>query len=183
MKKVLLSLVLGWMLLFSGCGDDKDENITKEKAEIVKGIWSMMISGDNGKVYEKLYLTNLVESDNIWFVGYRGSDFTDICYFSEEDKCYYAVTQYDSGDELYYAFLEVNMFDEIKGIFEYYNKAENATYGDYDFSGYRVTQTLETTKNNRVIKKERLKLENKIINENAAYELKKAAKLLKNKKE
>ena len=85
MKKVLLSLVLGCVLLFSGCGADKDENITKEKAEIVKGIWSMMINGDNGKVYEKLYLTNLLEDNNIWFVGYRGADFTDVCYFDEDD--------------------------------------------------------------------------------------------------
>ncbi len=53
----------------------------------------------------------------------------------------------------YYAFLEVDKFDEVKGIFEYYNKIDNATYGDYDFSGYRVSKTLETTRSITIEKK------------------------------
>ncbi len=179
MKKVLLSLFLGSILLFTGCGADKEENITKEKAESVKGIWSMMISGDNGKVYEKLYLTVLLEKNNIWFVGYRGADFTDVCYFDEEDNCYYAVTKYDNGDELYYAFLEVDMFDEVKGIFEYYNKIENATYGDYDFSGYRVSKTLETTRSITHMKRSILKSGNINIKNDAVEKLNRAVDLLK----
>lgn len=134
---VMLIMAIG----FSGCvGSDEGDNITKEKAQDMVGIWNITVNIDGTNVSKNLILEDVGENedDNTWAAVGVGLNYVDMAWYDTEDECYYAGTYYEDGSIDGYTFQNISENDTISGNYIYIDENENA-YGTYLFTGYRAS--------------------------------------------
>lgn len=142
MKKLLALLMLGVLMLFGGCGDDDDGGVQKAKAEKMLGGWDITVDVDGEAKETTWYFNELVESDGVWGAAYEGSNYVEVCVYSEEDKAYGVLTVYEDGDMDMYIFDDILNEDEVYGICAYYDYLTDTVSSEYDFEGVQTSSLL-----------------------------------------
>ena len=160
MKKLLGVLLVGALLMFGGCGDDK-EDIEKVKVEAMLGEWDLTIkTSATTTASRELMFTEIVKTeDGVWGAASEGTNYIDVCVFDKEENSCGALTIYfneytqeATGDMEMFLFGDTADTDNIIGICNFYDYSTDTTTNDYNFNGIR-TSTLGNAKKMKSVKK------------------------------